>query len=265
MVASMSWVGWLIGIAAGLWLLVYFSTRLAVLLRYPRDRGGDPKEGLVVFAESIRWMGVRWGLNSLSAGLRRAGFAGQVRYWRWHEWWRGWLVVPAIADRPMLEHRAQELAEYLTAERRAHPDRPLHLVGYSCGGFVATRALELLPEEIAVDSAVLLAAAVDPKRDLNLAAGHVRGLLVVASSVLDFVIIGLGTVLVGTGDRKHRMSLGVVGYRGPACRKVVEFRWRPGYLKLGHFGGHFAAPAAGFIAAHVAPKMGISSMRGDRT
>ena len=85
----------------------------ALGLRHWRDRRGDADKGLVIFSESIRWMGVRWGFRSVSAGLRQAGFAGEIRYWRWHATWRGGLVLPAIMDSRLLEAQARQLAEFI--------------------------------------------------------------------------------------------------------------------------------------------------------
>ncbi|MCD4825154.1 MAG: alpha/beta hydrolase [Phycisphaerae bacterium] len=226
----------------------------------PADDDADAAGGVVLFVESIRWLGVRWGMKSCAAGLRQAGFSGEFRYWRWHAAWRGWLVLPAIMAGGKLQHQAEQLAEFITQKRREHPDMPIHVIGYSCGGYVATRAIEMLPAGIAVDSLALLAAAVSPKRDLNVAAERVKGSIVVSSSCFDAVILGLGTLLFGTGDRMHSFSVGSVGYRGADCPKVINLRWTPAMLPAGNLGGHFTAPAQNYIRKWIAPKMGITSL-----
>jgi hypothetical protein len=238
-------------------------------VRLPVDRGGAAAGGVVIFVESIRWLGIRWGLRSVTAGFRRAGFGGEVLYWRWHATWRGWLVLPAIMDASRLEQEARRLAELIVARRRERPDAPIHLVGYSCGGYIAVRALELLPSDVTVDAAALLAPAMDPRRDLAAARSRLAGPLVVVSSLLDWFIVGLGTLAFGTGDRKHTPSAGMVGLRGAgregtrdggcgdAAGRVVEIRWGPGLVRFGHLGGHFGAPTAGFVRRCVAPAMGV--------
>ena len=220
-------------------------------LRLRADGGGQADRGVMIFVESIRWLGVRWGLRSVTAGFRRAGFQGECLYWSWHDSWRGWLVLPAIMDRPMLERQARRLAAFIVRRRRERPAAAIYLVGYSCGGYVAARALELLPEGVTVDGAGLLAAAMDPKRDLGEAKSHVAGRLVVVSSVLDWLIAGLGTCLFGTGDRRHTPSVGMVGRRGPAG-ETVEIRWRPSLIRMGYLGGHFSVAAAPFIQRRLA-------------
>lgn len=224
-----------------------------------RDPGGDVEKGLVIFAESIRWVSVRWGMRTTAAGLRRAGYRGEFRYWRWHASWRGWLVLPAIMDRRMFEREARRLADFITAERREKPDRPVYLMGYSCGAFVAVRALELLAKGVTVEAAALLAGALDPRRDLSDAAAHVKGRLTVASSRGDWLIAGLGTLLFGTADRVNTFSAGMIGLRPGAesASNIVEIRWRPGMVRLGHLGEHFSATAPAFVTGHIAPELGI--------
>jgi pimeloyl-ACP methyl ester carboxylesterase len=248
-----------IAIAAG---SLHLLNHVVYILRTKRDPGGDQEKGLVIFVESLRWIGVPWGLASCAAGLRRAGFEGEFRYWRWHETWRGWLVLPVIADRKMLERRSRELADFIAQQRRDHPGRPIHLIGYSCGGYVATRALELLPDGVTVDSAALLAAAQSPWRDLRAAARRITGNFLVASSPLDFFVIGLGTLLSGTADRVHTPSMGMLGPRGSFVKGIenlIHLPWRPAMIRDGQFGGHFSAASEGFVANHVAPKMGLAS------
>ena len=216
------------------------------------DTGGDGREGLVIFVESIRWLGVPWGMKTAAAGLRRAGFAGEFRYWRHHATWRGWLVLPVVATPRMLERESQRLADFIAAQRRDAPGQPIYVMGYSAGGYVAVRALELLPEGIGVEGAAMLAPAFSPGRDLSQATRRVSpGRFVVSSSILDWLIVGLGTLVFGTCDRKHTPSAGMIGHRGPGA--VREIRWRPHMIASGHVGGHFSASATGFVAQHVAP------------
>ena len=222
--------------------------------------GGDPDKGIVLFAESVRFAGVPWGTRECEAGLREAGFEGEFLYWAWQAPWQGWLVLPAIMDAPMLEREAKRLAEFIEACRREHGAAPIYLIGFSCGAYVAIRALELLDEDVSVDAAATLAGAFDPRRDLSTAVRHVSGRLVVCSSLADWMIVGLGTMLFGTGDRQHTLSAGMVGlrYRRPTSARILEIRWRPAMIRQGYYGGHFTAPAAPFITHHLAPKMGIN-------
>lgn len=247
------WTNWYyLWLGGGVVLIFYVLPRVLMVLLAKKDPGGDSSQGLVIFAESLRWASVPWGKASCAAGLRRAGFAGEFKYWKWHETWRAWLVLPVIADTKMLERRSGELAEFIIATRRENPTRAIHLIGYSCGGYIAVRALELLPNDIQVDSCVLLAAAFSPWKDLRPACRRVFGKMLISSSVVDFVV-GLGTIITGTADRKHSPAIGMLGYHGPVCEKIVSIRWRPGMISLGHYGSHFSAAAEKFIAEKIAP------------
>jgi pimeloyl-ACP methyl ester carboxylesterase len=216
-------------------------------------------DDVVLFVESVRWLGVRWGLRSCGAGLRRAGFTGRWVDWEWHSTARALLVLPVMLDSRENERQADRLARHIAALRRESPARSVRLIGYSAGGYIALRALELLEPGVEVESVALLAAAADPRRDLTPAARRVRGNLVVASSPLD-VIVSLGTLLLGTADRRFTPSLGAVGYRGPAFANLREVHWTPACVRDGHVGGHFTAAAAPFIARRIAPLMGIGNV-----
>jgi hypothetical protein len=163
-------------------------------------------------------------------------------------------VLPAIMDQAMLEREAKRLADFLAG---CAGGGPVYLMGYSCGGYVATRALEVLSPDVRIDGVALLAPAVDPRRDLAPAASRVRGRFVVSRSLGDWFIVGLGTLLFGTGDRRHAPSLGMVGPRRPVPPNVVDLPWRLGMVPLGNLGGHFSAAAPAYIARRVAPAMGV--------
>lgn len=224
---------------------------------------GKPEEGLVIFVEGIRFLGIPWDLRPAGAGLRKAGFNGRYVYWRWHADWHGWLVLPALANRRLHQREAAALAEFIVAERAGHPDRPIWLIGCSAGCHVALRALDMLPPDTQITSAALLAGAFDPYRDLTEPCNRLDGPLLVAVSPMDWFIIGLGTLLFGTADGKRTLSAGMVGLRGRANAenlqrgKIVQIRWRPQMLGIGHLGGHFSTAAPEFIARHIAPALGI--------
>src|SRR5665811_438553 len=98
--------------------------------------------GSLIFVESIRWLGRRWGRRAVQSGVRNAGFDGEFLSWKWHSSRRGWLVLPTTMNRSLLERQARRLAGFITAQRTARPTEPLHLIGYSFGGYIALRALE---------------------------------------------------------------------------------------------------------------------------
>ena len=241
-------------VAIGL-VIVYGAISIAPHFLCRRDRKGDSSKGVVIFAESTRWLGVSWGKRSVAAGLRRAGFEGKFIYWKFHSTWRACLVVPVIGAAKLLERESNRLAEFIIDRRRSRSG-PVYLMGYSAGGYVATRALELLPEDVTVDAVALLAPAFSPGRDMACAVGRTRpGKFIVSSSLCDWLIVGMGTLLCGTCDRKHTLSAGTLGCRGGGSEGITQLRWRPAMMKTGNVGGHFAASAAGYVAAYIAPAM----------
>lgn len=244
------------------------------------DLIGNPSAGLVVFVESTRFAGVPWGKYTVAKGLRHAGYKGRFLYWPFHSTLQGCLVLSVLADTDLHERQADRLAKFLAEQRGAWPQRPLYLVGYSAGAYIAVRALELLEnrygngqldtsddiskvysDHAMIDSAVLLAGCVDPGRDLSNARRMVRKRFVVTYSIADWALLGLGTMLAGTCDRRHTASLGMVGPRPAAttdaaasgCVAVTSVAWSPADMALGHWGDHFGAASPGYIARKVAP------------
>lgn len=217
---------------------------------------GPDEAGILVFVESTRFAGVCWGRRTTALGVRQAGFRGRFLYWRFHATWRACLLVPLIGDRGLLEREARRLAAYLAAQRHGAPHRALHVIGYSAGGFVALRALELLPPDVRVDSAIIVQGAFSPWRDLRPAAAAVRSRLAITWSFGDWLLLGLGTTLLGTCDRRHTPAIGMVGPRGAGRDIVRSIGWTPDLLWRGHTGGHFGATAREVIAHSIAPALG---------
>ncbi len=243
--------------AGGAILLVIAIFALAPRLRLQRDAGGDRSKGLVVFVGGLRWLGVRWGLRSIPAGLRKANFAGKVIYWTWHEPVFRLFCLSVYCNRRKIEAEAQRLALLLADERRQNPHCPLYVMGCSAGGYITLRALELLPDGVKVDSAALLSPAVDPERDLSPALAHVSGGLVNSSSPLDWIILGLGTWIFRTPDGTRSASAGMVGFAGQDGHGAIEIRWHPRMILSGRLGGHASCSPPAYITKYIAPAMGI--------
>lgn len=217
--------------------------------------GQTPDRGTVIFVEGIRWLNIVWDRHALLAGLRQSGFEGNFRYWRWHETWRALLLLPVIRDHAMLERRAAELAAVVAAE--VAKGRPVYLVGCSCGGYLAIRTLELLPEGVQVTSALILAGAFSPGRDLTPALSHVRDRLVITASLGDWLILGLLTTISGTADGKHTPSIGMLGPRNaPTSDKLRVIRYDSSTVKDWVLGGHFTTAA--MVRHHLVPAMKIT-------
>jgi hypothetical protein len=229
----------------------------------PARESESRREGLVLVAGGVG------GVDLCATGLRyvlgaeRLPYALQVVPWghglgRWH------------ADLTDVAHRdaqARALAEMIRAHNTERPSIPIFLVAKSGGSGIAVKALEFL-EHPQVERAVLLAPALAPDYDLTRALGAVRHDIVVFWSPLDVVILGAGTRIFGTIDRKRARSAGMVGFQLPSAErrdeagrkpydKLHQIRWRPGMAAAANFGGHWGPDSPVFLRKYVAPLLRI--------
>lgn len=159
--------------------------------------------------------------------------------------------------------RAGQIAAMIMNYRLAHPERPIYLVGHSCGGAMVVFVLEALPERHKVTSAVLLAPTLAPDYDLSKALAHCDHGLWNIYSKKDFFFSGLGTLTLGTLDRKHRVAAGAVGFQTPFRLSEVDRNLYRHHLfqlshgmemrKAGHSGLHYGCRSREFVSSNVAP------------
>ncbi|HEU5116053.1 MAG TPA: hypothetical protein VFT74_05185, partial [Isosphaeraceae bacterium] len=78
----------------------------------------------------------------------------------------------------------------------------------------------------------------------------------------DMIILGAGTKLFGTIDRKRALSAGMVSFRIPPgldanaktqYAKLRQVRWRPGMASSGYLGGHVGPDSPAFLHKYVVP------------
>ena len=78
----------------------------------------------------------------------------------------------------------------------------------------------------------------------------------------DVGILGLGTTVFGTIDRRHSAAAGLRGFRCPrglveADRreydKLCQIAWNPQLRELGHFGGHVGWLSLRLLKKHLLP------------
>lgn len=143
---------------------------------------------------------------------------------------------------------AAEIAEW----RRAHPDAPFYLVGYSGGGGMATLITAALPDDVAIDRLVLVAPAISPDYPLEAEVlPHVREYVVNYASERDLQV-GWGTRTFGTIDRKNTDSAGAIGF-AEANERLLEYRWSTADEPFGHSGNHLAYLSGRWQAAKLLP------------
>lgn len=199
--------------------------------------------------------------HGLVHGLKDADVNAAVELYDWT------VGAPGILDhlRDLTHNRAQaqEIAAKIVAYEEQFPGRPVHLVGYSAGGGVAVLALESLPTDRKVTSAILLAPTLAYDYDLRFAFEHTKLGIHNFYSRLDFPLLMLMTTVVGTTEGRHTFSAGAVGFQVPQLtddRMAAHYQaqlhqqeYRLGMIADGHIGGHFGWTGHTFVARHVAP------------
>src|SRR5262245_17030958 len=146
--------------------------------------------------------------HAMATGLLRGRWRGAVQIQKWN----GGVPIVRCALNLMSQRRhertSDELVERVLEYRRDHAARPIVLMAVSGGCWVVVRALEKLGPDRMVDSAVLLAPAISPQCDLQAAlAATCAGILSVRSPY-DFALLGVGTLLLGTSDRRFGRAAG---------------------------------------------------------
>jgi pimeloyl-ACP methyl ester carboxylesterase len=219
---------------------------------------GTAPGGLVLIADGIA--GLDFCGTSLQYAVAWAGLPYEVRLVHWGHGFGRWYRDLTDTDR----HREQAagMVEAVCAFREQRPGCPVFLVGKSGGSGLVVRALEQLPEA-SVESAVLLASALSPRYDLSGALRAVRREIVSYYSPLDFVLLGAGTSLFGTIDRRHGPTGGLLGFTRPEAADPVAYArlrqvcWRPAMARVGHLGGHVGPDTPWFLSRYVIPRLQV--------
>lgn len=156
---------------------------------------------------------------------------------------------------------ASRLARRLLAFRREHPRTRIHVLGFSGGAGIAVYACEALRGRPVVETLILAAPALSPEYSLARALASVERCYALVSRK-DVGILGLGTTVFGTIDRRHTSAAGLRGFRCPEGMtevsrreydKLRQFAWDPDLRKLGHFGGHVGWLSLRLLKEHLLP------------
>jgi len=204
-----------------------------------KPAGTKAASGHVVMLPGVEGSG--WQYARTVRGLRDAGLDQEVEIIPWGS--PPLSSLHNLVDLPANLERAKKIARRLTNLRREHPDAPLTLVGVSGGGGLALLTLEALPDDIQLDRVILVAAAISKDYDLSKAQPHITDKLVNFYSKRD-AMVGLGTSVCGTIDRKLVRSAGHCGFTdetGELAERdwLVQIAWKSSWWEYGHYGGHF--------------------------
>ena len=109
--------------------------------------------------------------------------------------------------------QAERLADRIEQHWQQYPKAPVQLIGHSGGAGIGVFALEELARRGAppIDNAVLLAPAISPHYDLCDSLQQTQRMISFHSR-WDVPHLVLGTVLLGTIDRRHEISAGFCGF-----------------------------------------------------
>lgn len=156
---------------------------------------------------------------------------------------------------------AAKFARLMWHYRQRFPQARMHLLGSSGGAGIALYALESLRGRVPIDTLILSGPGISPTYHLAAALRSVQRCYALVSCK-DTVILGLGTRIFGTTDRRHCAAAGCAGFRIPAgldageravYDRLQEIRWTPELAELGHYGGHTGWTAIPFLRRHLMP------------
>lgn len=154
-----------------------------------------------------------------------------------------------------------KLARKILTFRRAHRDTTIHLLAISGGAGITVFACEYLQRRGLIDTFILAGPAISPMYNLAPALRAVNQCYALTSEK-DNWILGAGTRLLGTTDRKYTSAGGMVGFKLPenvskedrqAYERFGEIRWEPSWKKEGHLGGHVSWVMTDFVRSHLVP------------
>ena len=201
----------------------------------------------------------------LVGGLLEGGFGGRTEIYDWTGENKG---IAALVNRDRNDREAQRIADKVVAHRRAHPKSTIMLTGHSGGTGLVVFALEKLPDDVKVDGVLLLSPALSPTYDLSKALARVTGRMYVFSSTMDVFVLGLGTKVFGTIDRKQGDSAGRVGFVRPDAAadpeqydKLVSCPYDKAWLAYGNLGDHVTVMSRSF-SRHILTPLVLSHLPG---
>lgn len=226
---------------------IFWPRRLPAAADSPRRR----RRGLTLVVGGIE--GPSPYNHAMARGVLASGYRGSVVRFNWND---GIPFVRSLVNLTNRRHHNKQsdlLANHIRNHLRQYPHSPVCLVAQSGGCYIALRALEKLPPELSIHSAILIAASISPGFDLTAAVAKCRSALVSVRGPGDFFFLGIGTLIFGTSDRVFSPSAGWLGCRDHP-KGFTELRWRPDWIRHGYLGNHTTSGAQRFISNVLVPE-----------
>ena len=177
--------------------------------------------------------------------VREKNLPISTTWFRWQTPIPGLMLVD-LMWRTRNRRQAEELAAKMLALHQEHPGARLHIIGYSGGTGIAIFGLESLAGRVPIETLILAAPAISPDYNLAPAMQGVQRAYVLVSC-RDTWLLGAGTRIFGTMDRKAVRSAGLVGLTMPpgltaeekaSYGRIQVVEWCDEFRNLGHRGGH---------------------------
>lgn len=191
----------------------------------------------------------------LTGGLTRGGIDARITV---YDWTNGNPGFPALGAIERNRSEAKKVGALIADRARREPDARIIVTGHSAGAGIAVWALEGLPDDVQIDTLVMLAPALSPKYDLSHALDHVKHHAYSFNSEYD-PILGPGTRAFGTIDRIMTNAAGRVGFETPQnadraqYAKLVQIPYDRGWMAFGNIGDHIGPMMPRFAARVIAP------------
>lgn len=236
-------------------VLSFFASGCSVADLNTKERAS---RGLVVVLPGIEGRSA-WNYN-LARGLADGGVKSAIEIFDWGTNIPGGLLIN-LTDLERNQRMSETLRDRIVSYKRAHPGRPVHVIGHSGGGGIAILAAEKLPDDVRLTSVILLAVALSPDYDLRPALRHTQNGIFNYYSANDRFFLDAGTRVAGTIDRSHTSAAGSVGFRRPAGKsgdralydKLHQVAWESQMTWYGHWGDHFGWTNPGFVRRYLSP------------
>jgi len=236
------------------WFVI--SALLLWLLPLPTRAGENTETRQPFFLHLNGIGGERVVDHTLISGLRAAGFEADYQI---YDWTGGDIGITALQQHERHPIEARKVADLIIAQYKASPKTPIYLSCHSGGTAIMTWALELLPDEVKVESVLMFAPALSPEYDLSKALSHVKQKLYVFSSPHDFVVLSAGTKMFGTMDGVRCEAAGLKGFVKPISADAEQYKklvpqpyQRTWAMKYSNVGSHICAMRTKFAKEYVA-------------
>jgi hypothetical protein len=193
-----------------------------------------------------------YGVASVSEGLRRAGYQGNVVNFRWSP-----TLNPALdqtVGRVVLRDRAKDLAKEVCTYLGQYPRNEVNVIALSAGTGVAVYACESLEPPAKVNNLIMLGSSLSADYDMGKALGNITGHVWVYYSPNDAILVGPVRIFGTIDGRLITDAAGLVGLHPPHDDegKIRNVGWNSKWEPYGWTGTHTDATSEPFVEQELA-------------